>query len=138
MSEGVDLVGQTGQALKRIAVQVSEINAVVSEIAGSTQEQATALEEVNAAINQMDQVTQQNAAMVEQSTAASRSLAQDSGDLAGLVGQFQVGATAASVRPARPADRPTAQPRPALRTTGRGGAALKPEATAPNEDWAEF
>jgi methyl-accepting chemotaxis protein len=39
----------------------------------------------------MDQATQQNAAMVEESTAASRSLSQETTQLAGLVGQFQVG-----------------------------------------------
>lgn len=42
-------------------------------------------------INQMDRVTQQNAAMVEESTAASYSLSQQTSQLAGLVGQFQVG-----------------------------------------------
>ncbi len=70
VAQGVDLVGATGKALGRIVTQVAEIDTVVSGIAGSAQEQATALHQVNTALNQMDQVTQQNAAMVEETTAA--------------------------------------------------------------------
>ncbi len=49
----------------------------------------------------MDQVTQQNAAMVEQSTAASHALSQEATHLSGLVGQFQVGQTAATEKVSR-------------------------------------
>jgi methyl-accepting chemotaxis protein len=58
VAQGVDLVGETGKALDRIAAQVAQINGVVTEIAASAQEQATGLHQVNAAVNQMDQVTQ--------------------------------------------------------------------------------
>ncbi|MDR3508829.1 MAG: methyl-accepting chemotaxis protein [Caulobacteraceae bacterium] len=97
---GVDLVGQAGQALQRIAAQVSEINGIVEEITHSSQEQATGLAQVNTAVNQMDQMTQQNAAMVEQSTAASHSMAQEANTLARLTQAFQVGggAQASSAR----------------------------------------
>ncbi len=88
---GVALVDETGEALGRIMVKVSEINAIVSEIALTTREQSTALHEVNTAVNQMDQVTQQNAAMVEQATAATHSLAQETSDLSDMLGQFQLG-----------------------------------------------
>lgn len=88
---GVRLVGETGDALRRIAGQVAEITQATIEIAASAQEQATALAEVNGAINQMDQVTQQNAAMVEQSTAASHALSQQAKDLAQLMARFTVG-----------------------------------------------
>ena len=88
---GVDLVGQAGQALARIAVQVTEINVIVADIAASAQDQATGLGEVNTAVNQMDQVTQQNAAMVEETTAASHAVAQEAEQLSHLVGRFNVG-----------------------------------------------
>jgi len=91
VDSGVDLVGQTGEALHRIVNQVAEINTVVGDIAASAQEQATGLQQVNIAINQMDQVTQQNAAMVEESTAASHALAKEADDLNRLMGRFQVG-----------------------------------------------
>ncbi|MFC5390767.1 methyl-accepting chemotaxis protein [Brevundimonas bullata] len=141
---GVTLVGQTGEALQRIVSRVAEIDGLVSEISASAQEQATGLQQVNTAVNQMDQVTQQNAAMVEQSTAASHSLAQEADILASSVARFRTGQVAAPVAthrsapaaaPARAAQ-PVAQTVAALKTVGRGGAALK---TQPVEDgWEEF
>ena len=87
---GVKLVAQTGKSLARIVAKVVEINSIVGEIAASAQEQATGLQQVNVAVSQMDQTTQQNAAMAEEATAASRSLSQETGQLSGLVGQFQI------------------------------------------------
>ena len=101
VTSGVGLVGEAGQALKRIAAQVAEINTVVGEIAASAQEQATGLNQVNAAINNMDQVTQQNAAMVEQTTAASHNLSADADRLAGLVGRFRIGSGRGGASPVR-------------------------------------
>ncbi len=98
---GVSLVGQTGEALGRIVVQVAQLNSLVVDIAASTQEQAVGLAQVNVAVNQMDQVTQQNAAMVEESTAASHALAQEAMTLARLIATFDVG----DGRGARPAER---------------------------------
>jgi methyl-accepting chemotaxis protein len=88
---GVGLVAETGRSLERIAKQVAEINAAVSDIAEGAHKQSTALEEINQAIAQMNVVTQQNAAMVEESTAAGHSLSEETGKLAQLVGQFRVG-----------------------------------------------
>jgi len=95
---GVKLVGRTGEALQRIAAQVSAIDGIVSEIAASAQEQAAGLSQVNTAVNQMDQGTQQNAAMVNRSADASRDLVAQADGLAGLVGRFKVDAHAASQR----------------------------------------
>ena len=91
VSQGVELVTETGKSLERILTQVTDINAAVTEIAAGAKEQATGLEEVNTAINQMDQVTQQNAAMVEETTAASHALSQETAQLSELVSQFRVG-----------------------------------------------
>ncbi len=139
VSSGVSLVGETGAALQRIVTQVAGINAVVSEIAASAQEQASGLNQVNTAINQMDQVTQQNAAMVEQSNAASRSLSVETQELDRLMSQFTLGEAAAALTANRPAPRAASRSRapvPALKTTGRGGAARKVEADA--DGWEEF
>jgi methyl-accepting chemotaxis protein len=65
-----------------------EINSLVTEIAGSSEEQARGLAEVNTAVGEMDQVTQQNAAMVEQATAASQNLEGEMQRLADLMGHF--------------------------------------------------
>ena len=93
VSEGVALVGQTGQSLSRIVTKVQQIDGVVAEIAASTSGQANGLRTVNTAVNEMDQVTQQNAAMAEQATAASYSLEQETQKLIQLVDQFTLSAT---------------------------------------------
>jgi methyl-accepting chemotaxis protein len=144
VGSGVKLVGESGQALRKIVGQVVEINTLVTEMAQAAQQQSTGIEEVNTAVTQMDQVTQQNAAMVEQSTAASRNLAGETTELSNLVAFFDVGADAPVER--RPA--PQAAPRPAPRAVPklqqrvaasfggrRGGAAL---AVKEDEDWKEF
>jgi len=89
VSVGVQLVGQTGQALDRIVTTIAEIHKLVADIATTAKEQASGLHEVNSAIDQMDQVTQQNASMVEESTAASFGLASESQQLAGLIARFK-------------------------------------------------
>jgi methyl-accepting chemotaxis protein len=135
---GVKLVGETGKALGRIVAQVNQLNALVTDIAASAQEQATALAEVNTAVNQMDQVTQQNAAMVEQSTAASHSLAGEAAELARLVGQFNLGEGTTA---AAPSHRPAAAPAPKKSRIPVHAPVNKP-APAPvaagGEDWDEF
>ena len=136
---GVDLVGQTGQALQRIVGQIAEINGVVSEISASAQEQSTGLHQVNSAVNQMDQVTQQNAAMVEQSTAASHALAREAEELARLISRFQVGAAQAARSQGRAA--PAAAPRQSMASApsySRAATARKLEPQAEEEGWEEF
>ncbi len=90
VGNGVKLVEETGRSLDRIVAGVSEIGALVGDIAVSAQEQATGLQQVNTAVNEMDQVTQQNAAMAEQATASSQSLLRETEQLLELVGQFRV------------------------------------------------
>ncbi len=141
VGSGVRLVGESGQALRKIVAQVVEINTLVSEMALAAQQQSTGIEEVNTAVTQMDQVTQQNAAMVEESTAASRNLANETAQLSELVGFFDVGArTQARPHLATTADRPA--PRSVTRLQSRlasgmnAALALKPDAEP--EDWKEF
>ena len=143
VGKGVRLVGETGETLDQILVQVAEINELVGEIASSSKEQSMGLAEVNQAVNQMDQVTQQNAAMVEQSTAASHALASEAAELERLVGRFQVGAQVHELRqpaPSRPVSRPTTAP---TRETFRqryvqGANALKMAPSARPGAWEEF
>jgi methyl-accepting chemotaxis protein len=135
---GVNLVGQTGEALSRIVAQVGEINALVLDMAASAEEQAGGLQQVNTAVNQMDQVTQQNAAMVEESTAASHALAAEAATLTELVSRFRIGATAVqAVLPAAPRQAPP-RAAPAARPAAirRSSAQAKPAAV--EDGWEEF
>ena len=153
VEQGVQLVGQTGQALSLIVGQVGEIDGIVGEISSSAQEQATGLDQVNTAVNQMDQVTQQNAAMVEQSTAASHALSQETAELRRLIDRFDIGGAVADTvhRPApapkraesRPGTtiRPTQVSRPAPARSQRvasGGAPAAVQPVLSSEDWTEF
>ena len=144
VKRGVRLVGDTGQALGVIAARVSEIDALISEIAQSSQEQATGVSQVNTAVNQMDQVTQQNAAMVEQATAAAASLRNEADQMAGLMGEFRTGAVigrprAQAARPApaslgrRPAANPVGAAQAKLATALKGGGAKLAA-----QEWEEF
>jgi len=148
---GVDLVGQTGEALTSIASNVTEITQLVNEIAASAQEQATGLHQVNSTVSQMDHVTQQNAAMVEETTAAMRNLREEAAELSRLFQRFKIGAqtptsdarsaparsvtSAAAKRPA-----PVTAPRPAVsRAAPTAAVARAPSHAAPSEDdWTEF
>ena len=147
VGKGVRLVGETGDTLREILVQVAEINELVGDIAASSKEQATGLAEVNHAVNQMDQVIQQNAAMVQQSSAASRALANEAAELERLVGRYQVGAEIHEM-PARVEHRPTAPPqRPTVAAPTRetfrqryvqGANALKVAPSSRPGEWEEF
>jgi methyl-accepting chemotaxis protein len=142
VERGVKLVGDTGEALTGIVAKVTEIDGLISEIALSSQEQATGLNQVNSAVNQMDQVTQQNAAMVEESTAAAANLRSESQELVRLVDRFRTGAEPPrasrpeAAQPGRhaPARNPVAQERARLKSAFGGRAATAATAT----EWEEF
>ncbi|MDQ0465918.1 methyl-accepting chemotaxis protein [Caulobacter ginsengisoli] len=147
VGRGVKLVGETGEALGKIVAKVTAIDSLISDIARSSQEQATGLGQVNTAVNQMDQVTQQNAAMVEEATAAASSLKSESQELAALVARFKVGHEAHQPVQ-RQAQRPVlAQPDrhvPAHNPLAEARAKLSAFVEAPkravgaSEDWEEF
>ncbi|MFN3857372.1 MAG: methyl-accepting chemotaxis protein [Caulobacter sp.] len=143
VGEGVKLVGDTGEALRRIVDRVGEIDSLVSEIAASSQEQAVGLNQVNTAVNQMDQVTQQNAAMVEQATAATHSLKSETLDMARMVGRFRLGDTAPAAQPRRaapPAPQATApaQRGPAPVTADTQAPAARPAVLTARDRLASF
>lgn len=154
VKSGVNLVGQTGEALQEIVGQVQQVSGNVTAIVESSKEQATGLKEINTAVNTMDQGTQQNAAMVEETTAAAHSLAREADSLFRLVSQFQIGATLShpghaqthptTVAGARPTSVSSAPPRsrpiasPARQMTAKLANALSGGAVAAGASWEEF
>ncbi|WP_424930519.1 methyl-accepting chemotaxis protein [Amaricoccus tamworthensis] len=164
VGRGVELVQETGKALKTIVESVKGVSALVDEIAVSAKEQAVGLTEINTAVNQLDQVTQQNAAMVEESTAASRALKSDADDLAKLVSDFKTkyvetvkkaqrdaAAAKPAAAPAKPVTvtppaapkaaapvppKPKPAPMPTPATNGSSALALEPR--HPVDDWEDF
>ena len=146
VSQGVDLVGQTGRMLERIGTKIAEVNALVDAIAKGAELQADTLGDIGKAVISMDQMVQQNAAMVEQTAAAARSLASEAEELSGLTGRFRLkGGAKASARRAvssQPAmvsaSAPPASPAPRLAALPpvSGNLALSPAPSG--DDWAEF
>jgi methyl-accepting chemotaxis protein len=135
VGQGVSLVGETGEALQEMVSQVEAIDALVTDIATSAQEQSAGLHEVNVAVNNMDQVTQQNAAMVEETTAATHTLRKEATELRRLIGEFDTGeAPARSSAPAGPTARSQAPARPAARPAYASGAATATKL----DSWEEF
>ncbi|MFS8054275.1 MULTISPECIES: methyl-accepting chemotaxis protein [Rhizobium] len=90
VDQGVRLVGEAGEALKRISDQIKAANEIVSKIAHSASEQDTTLRSISSSMNQLDAATQQNAAMAEETTASAETLAADTEDLLGLIRGFRV------------------------------------------------
>ncbi|MCA2380093.1 PAS domain-containing protein [Agrobacterium genomosp. 3 str. RTP8] len=90
VGSGVELVGQTGIALREIVGQIGNISGLVGEIASSTHEQSTGLHHINIAVNQIDQLTQQNAAMVEETTASGYALANEANELQQIIDRFRL------------------------------------------------
>ncbi|MFN7101978.1 MAG: methyl-accepting chemotaxis protein [Pseudorhizobium sp.] len=150
VANGVQLVSQTGEALKTIETYIVTINQHMDAIATSSREQSVGLNEVNTAVNQMDQVTQQNAAMVEEASAAGATLANEANRLRELIGQFDLGRgsspaaalrSTASVMAARPNHAPTQSP--ARGMVGKiakafGGGRSSAATATSTESWEEF
>ncbi|WP_304190870.1 methyl-accepting chemotaxis protein [Phenylobacterium aquaticum] len=137
VSSGVDLVGQTGRSLGRIVEHVASIDALVSEIAASAQEQAAGLHQVNTAVNHMDQMTQQNAAMVEETSAAVHALRGETGELSTLVGRFKSGDVGQPTRRASAPPRAPARHAPPQRQKIAVGGGHAPQ-SRPDDTWEEF
>lgn len=90
VKNGVHLVGETGEALRKIESFVSSINEKVDALTSASNEQSIGISEVQAAVASIDKMTQQNAAMVEESSAISIALAQSAAHLAELVKRFKL------------------------------------------------
>jgi len=127
---GVQLVGQTGQALERIVNKVAEISRLAATISTAAETQASGLQQVNLVVGDMDKMTQQNAAMVEQCNAAARSLEAEADRLAQMLHRF--GDTPPVATPIRT---PAARRRPIPTVHGNLALAASP---ASDEDWTEF
>lgn len=78
-----------GQTMERIRVTVRSVHQTIGQISASSGRQAEEIQLVNAAISSMEASTQENAAMVEQASAAAASLDEQAQRLIGSVGVFR-------------------------------------------------
>jgi methyl-accepting chemotaxis protein len=100
VSDGSELVNQSGKTLDEIVSSVKRVTDIIAEITAASQEQASGIDQVNKAIMQMDETTQQNAALVEETTAASQSVKEQARELMRQVEVFKT--NQGETREARP------------------------------------
>ncbi|OQW65396.1 MAG: hypothetical protein BVN29_10335 [Nitrospira sp. ST-bin5] len=113
VTDGSELVNQSGKTLEEIVSSVKRVTDIIAEITAASQEQASGIDQVNKAIMQMDETTQQNAALVEETTSASQSMTEQAKELMTQVEAFKVPHSEGLGSPKREyqvAARPTAKP----------------------------
>ena len=97
---GNTLVEQAGTTMQDVVTSIHRVTAIVTEIMGATDEQASGIDQIHRAITQMDEVTQQNAALVEEAAAAAESMREQSSRLVGVVSVFKLANQAKAAAPA--------------------------------------
>jgi PAS domain S-box-containing protein len=90
VTDGTELVNQSGKTLEEIVGSVKRVTDIIAEISAASQEQATGIDQVNKAIMQMDEGTQQNAALVEETASASQSMKDQAKELLRQVEVFKI------------------------------------------------
>jgi methyl-accepting chemotaxis protein len=132
VSDGSNLVRQSGTTLQGIVTSVKNVADIVAEIASASAEQSTAIEQVNQTVTKMDEFTQQNSALVEQTASAAASMSDQSAELIRTVGRFKTLDTDGEPAPA-PAPPAKAAPKPHTRPAQGATAkrAQKPAQRAP-------
>jgi len=86
---GSTLVRHAGSTMGDIVEQVRKVNALITEIARASEEQAGAVSSVGSAVSHLDEMTQRNAALAEQSTAAAMSLRSQAQGLTQAIAVFR-------------------------------------------------
>jgi methyl-accepting chemotaxis protein len=92
VAEGVRLVGETGQTLRRTAEQVEQLQGLLGQITSAAEQGATALTEVSTAMSELDSVTQRNASMVQVTSVTVQSLGSDVEKLVSQISLFRIDA----------------------------------------------
>jgi len=88
---GVDLVGETQQALASVREETTELSGLVQNIAHAANEQATGIREISTAVTEMDRITQENADMVDRTNASTQGLNADMSGLLDALARFRIG-----------------------------------------------
>ena len=89
VTDGSELVNQSGKTLEETVNSVKWVTDIIAEISAASQEQASGLDQVNKAVMSMDETTQQNAALVEETTSAAQSMRKQARELMQQVQGFK-------------------------------------------------
>jgi methyl-accepting chemotaxis protein len=89
-TEGTVLVENAGKTMEEVVASVKRVSDIIGEIAAASSEQSAGIDQINAAVTNMDETTQQNAALVEQAAAAAESLLHQANSLNEAVNVFKL------------------------------------------------
>ncbi|MBW8185340.1 methyl-accepting chemotaxis protein [Shewanella nanhaiensis] len=89
VTDGTQLVNQSGETLQDIVQAVTKVADMISQISIASDQQSSGIQEVNKAISQMDEMTQQNAALVEEVSAAGDAMAEQARNMKTQLSFFQ-------------------------------------------------
>ncbi|MBX3318588.1 MAG: PAS domain-containing protein [Nitrospira sp.] len=139
VTDGSELVNQSGKTLEEIVSSVKRVTDIIAEITAASQEQASGIDQVNKAIMSMDETTQQNAALVEETTSAAQSMKDQAQELMRQVEVFKMAQSEerhqAKASPAHATGRPAMKPvaKPVTQPHGGKVVAKKPMVSKPVE-----
>ncbi len=89
VTDGSELVNQSGKKLDDIVNAVKRVTNIIAEISTASQEQAKGVDQVNKAILSMDQTTQQNVRLVDETTLATQSMKEQAHELLAQISEFK-------------------------------------------------
>ncbi|NVO04542.1 MAG: hypothetical protein HXX19_00535 [Rhodoferax sp.] len=84
------MVKEADHTIAQMAQAVSDVSLEMNKVSSSSQEQSQGIGEINHAITDLEGTTQQNAALVEEAAAASQSLDEQVQRLEHLVARFSL------------------------------------------------
>ncbi len=86
---GVDLSSQAGDALSKIVDSIGELNALIQQIATSTEEMSTVTGQISEDISNVAEVSRESYSEMEQLSASASNLSDMSHNVSSMLGQFQ-------------------------------------------------
>ncbi len=87
---GVDLTGQAGETIQRLAASISESASAAQQILASVQQQTTGVEQIALAMQNINQATVQNLASTRQAEKAAQDLAALAQQMESLVARYRL------------------------------------------------
>ncbi|MDI1299720.1 methyl-accepting chemotaxis protein [Methylotenera sp.] len=138
-AEGTTQVEQAGKTMQEIVASVQRVTDIMGEITAASSEQSAGIDQVNAAVTSMDETTQQNAALVEQAAAAAESLVEQAIQLSDVVSVFKLNTGSSSGNNRRAVDSPLRAPVKKVHAVASKPAPKVVAKTGTNDDeWEEF
>jgi methyl-accepting chemotaxis protein len=138
-AEGTAQVEQAGKTMQEIVSSVQRVTDIMGEITAASSEQSAGIDQVNAAVTSMDETTQQNAALVEQAAAAAESLVEQAIQLSDVVSVFKLSNAGGSSDNRRAVDSPLRAPIKKAHAAPSKPAPKVVAKTGTNDDeWEEF